>query len=53
MFKGVSPAQVSRAAKERVVKLKAVKAGEIEKPPGPKMGVEPINPDGTIGVKFN
>ena len=35
------------------MKLKAIKSGEIEKPPGPKMGVEPIEPDGSIGVKFN
>ena len=53
VFKGISPKVIELAAKKRVVIKKKETEKKIEKPPSPKMGVEPLNPDGSVGVTFN
>ena len=54
VFKGISPKQIELAAKTRVVKMKKKETQkEEEKPQQPKMGIDPLNPDGSVGVTFN
>lgn len=53
VFKGISQKQIEIAAKTRVVKMKKIDSKIVEKPKSPKMGIDPLNPDGSVGVSFN